>query len=127
MSQPASGSPSLALISSNNNFLLNSIFANSPDHAKSGEPTIIVSPADAATFKLTDATLVKVSNDRGQFVARLAVKDEVRAGVAVTSKGLWAKHNRGNNVNATIMERDSDMGQGAVFHDNKVRIEPWSM
>ena len=114
----------LALISSNNNFLLNSMFANSPDHAKSGEPTLIVSPADAVSFELTDATLVKVWNERGEFIARLAIKDEVRPGVAVTSKGLWAKHHGDSGVNATIMERDSDMGQGAVFHDNRIRIQP---
>jgi hypothetical protein len=30
------------------------------------------------------------------------------------------------NVNATVDERDSDMGGGAVFHDNRVEIEATS-
>jgi len=29
----------------------------------------------------------------------------------------------GATVNATVDERDSDMGGGAVFHDNRVEIE----
>jgi hypothetical protein len=28
-----------------------------------------------------------------------------------------------NDINATVDERDSDMGGGAVFHDNRVEIE----
>jgi len=115
---------SVALVSSVNNFLLNSMFANSPDHARSGEPVIIVSPADAELFKLGDAAMVRVWNERGEFCARLAIKDDVRTGVAVISKGLWAKHHGGSGVNATVMERDSDMGQGAVFNDNRVCLSP---
>ena len=38
------------------------------------------------------------------------------------------------DVNATVAERDSDMGRGAVYHDNRVTIRslgraesrPWS-
>ena len=29
-----------------------------------------------------------------------------------------------SNVNVTVDERDTDMGGGAVFHDNRVDIEP---
>jgi len=31
-----------------------------------------------------------------------------------------------SNVNVTVDERDTDMGGGAVFHDNRVNIEPSS-
>jgi len=114
----------VALIAVANNFLLNSMFANSPDHAKAGEPLIVVSPTDAASFGLADNAMIKVWNARGEFIARLAIREDVRPGVAMTSKGLWAKHHGGHNVNVTVMERDSDMGQGAVFHDNRVRLSP---
>jgi hypothetical protein len=30
---------------------------------------------------------------------------------------------QGATVNATVDERDSDMGGGAVFHDNRVEVE----
>ncbi|MEM7117006.1 MAG: molybdopterin-dependent oxidoreductase [Chloroflexota bacterium] len=114
---------SFALVSPANNFLLNSMFANSPDHARSGEPTIIIHADDAAQWNLQHNTLVHVHNERGGFTACLHIGPEARRGVAVTSKGLWAKHNQGSSVNATTAERDSDMGRGAVYHDNRVWIE----
>ena len=47
-----------------------------------------------------------------------------RQGVAHTPKGLWPKFNGGKSINATVAERDADMGRGAVFHDNRVFISP---
>ena len=115
-------SGTLALLSPANNFLLNSMFANSPDHARSGNPTIIICPQDAVALQLEDNSPVRVWNERGEFTALLRVKPEVRPGVAVTSKGLWAKHHGGSSVNATVKEQDSDMGRGAIFHDNRIQI-----
>jgi hypothetical protein len=44
--------------------------------------------------------------------------------VAAASKGYWPKRVAGAaNANATVAERDSDMGGGAVFHDNRVEVE----
>jgi hypothetical protein len=46
----------------------------------------------------------------------------VRRGVAATTKGRWPGLVKGGaTVNATVDERDSDMG-GAVYHDNRVEI-----
>jgi len=64
-----------------------------------------------------------VFNDRGAFVARVEVTDRVRPGVIRTTKGRWPRFAPdGNNVNTTVDERDSDMGGGAVFHDNRVDV-----
>jgi len=49
----------VALLAVANNFLLNSMFANSPDHTKAGEPLIVVSPVDAASFELTDNSMME--------------------------------------------------------------------
>ena len=39
-------------------------------------------------------------------------------------KGQWPRLVKGGaTVNATVDERVSDMGGGAVFHDNRVEIE----
>ncbi|MCU1645144.1 MAG: molybdopterin oxidoreductase, partial [Nocardia sp.] len=61
---------------------------------------------------------------RGSFEAIAELSDRVRPGVAATPKGRWAKLSGGATVNATIPERDSDFGGGAVFHDNRVQITP---
>ena len=63
-------------------------------------------------------------NERGEFIALVEVSDRVRRGVVASTKGHWLKHVRGGaNVNATVEERDADMGRGAVFHDNRVEVE----
>ena len=36
---------------------------------------------------------------------------------------MAAPGGRRSRVNATVDERDADMGGGAVFHDNRVEIE----
>ena len=54
----------------------------------------------------------------------MIVSDRVPAGVTAGIKGFWPKRvGGGANANATVAERDSDMGGGAVFHDNRVEVE----
>jgi anaerobic selenocysteine-containing dehydrogenase len=52
------------------------------------------------------------------------VTPRVRPGVVASTKGRWPRLLKdGATVNATVDERDADMGGGAVFHDNRVEIE----
>jgi len=52
------------------------------------------------------------------------VSDRVRPGVVASPKGRWPRDSKhGATVNATVDERDSDMGSGAIYHDNRVRVE----
>ena len=67
---------------------------------------------------------MRVANARGSFVAVADVTDRVRAGVVASTKGRWPGASReGTTINATVDERDSDMGGGAVYHDNRVQVE----
>lgn len=116
---------SLALISPANHYFLNSIFSNVPaQQQRAGSPRVEIHPADAASRGITGGDEVRISNRRGAFYAIAEVTDRVRPGVVASTKGWWraqAKH--GATVNATVEERDSDMGGGAVYHDNRVRVE----
>jgi hypothetical protein len=48
----------------------------------------------------------------------------VPPGIAGGAKGHWPKLNPGGaSIAAMVMERDADMGRGAVFHDNRVEVE----
>jgi len=116
------GDGSLVLLSPASNLLLNSLFSNSPDHGKAGSPTVLLHPDDAASRDLREKMLVRVWNKRGSFQAQCAISAEVRLGVALSYKGYWPKLYGGSNVNATVEERDSDMGQGAIYHDNRVFV-----
>jgi anaerobic selenocysteine-containing dehydrogenase len=115
----------LALIAGADHYFLNSVFANVPAQTqRSGLPTIRVHPDDAAARRLDSGSEARVFNDRGAFVALVEVSLRVRPGVVVSTKGRWPGRSKDNaNVNATVDERDSDMGGGAVFHDNRVEVE----
>jgi anaerobic selenocysteine-containing dehydrogenase len=115
----------LALITPADHHFLNSIFANVPDQLRrSGPPVVVIHPADAGARHIAEGALVRVFNARGSFDAAAAISDRVRPGVVASPKGRWPGLTGGANVNATVDERDSDMGGGAVFHDNRVEIQP---
>jgi anaerobic selenocysteine-containing dehydrogenase len=119
----------LALIAPASHWFLNTMFANKPDlMRRAGGPRIELHPDDAAARGLHDGDDARVFNARGSFLATVEVGDRVRPGVIASTKGHWLKHLRGGaNVNATVEERDSDMGGGAVFHDNRVQVERTSV
>ncbi|MEV6770227.1 molybdopterin-dependent oxidoreductase [Nocardia sp. NPDC051030] len=122
---PADPGDGLVLISSASHYFLNTNFGNNPELLRrSGDPRITIHPDDAAARGITDGASVTVHNDRGSFQATVEVSDQVRPGVAATTKGRWAKLSGGATVNATVAERDSDFGGGAVFHDNRVYLTP---
>ncbi|MGW5109082.1 molybdopterin-containing oxidoreductase family protein [Nocardia sp. NPDC004123] len=122
---PADPGDGLVLISAASHYFLNTSFGIDPElRRRAGEPTVTLHPGDAAARGIADGDPVTVRNDRGSFEAVAEVSDRVRPGVAATTKGRWAKHSGGATVNATVAERDSDFGGGAVFHDNRVSITP---
>jgi len=114
----------LALIAPASHYLLNSMFANVPElERRQGAPAIVLHPADAEARGLREGDVARVYNERGEFRALVRVSDAVRPGVVAASKGFWPKRVPGAaNANATVAERDSDMGGGAVFHDNRVEV-----
>jgi len=86
--------------------------------------TLTIHPDDAAPRGIESGDEVRAANERGSFLAVAEVSDRVRPGVVATTKGRWpAFEKEGATVNATVDERDSDMGGGAVFHDNRVQVE----
>jgi anaerobic selenocysteine-containing dehydrogenase len=113
----------LALIAPAAHYFLNHTFANVRELAvRQGAPAITLHPADAEPRGLKDGDLARVHNDRGEYRATVRISDRVRRGVVEGRKGYWPKLSGGANPNATVAERDSDMGGGAVFHDNRVEV-----
>jgi len=115
----------LALVTPANHYFLNSIFANSPKQLeRSGVPTLLIHPADAAPLQIAPGDEVRVANARGACFAVADVSDRIRPGVVASTKGRWPGCSKqGATINATVEDRDSDMGSGAVYHDNRVRVE----
>jgi anaerobic selenocysteine-containing dehydrogenase len=119
------GDAPLSLIAPASHWFLNSMFANKPDLMKrAGEPRVELNVDDAIERGIETGDEVRVFNARGSFLATAVISDRVRSGVIAATKGYWLKHVRGGaNVNATVEERDADMGGGAIFHDNRVEVE----
>jgi anaerobic selenocysteine-containing dehydrogenase len=115
----------LALVTPANHYFLNSIFANvTSQQRRAGVATLAIHPDDAASRGIAAGDEVRVANERGAFFAVADVSDRVRPGVVATTKGRWPGDSKqGATANATVDERDSDMGGGAVFHDNRVRVD----
>ena len=115
----------LALVTPADHYFLNSIFANvALQQRRSGVPTLVIHPDDAGPRRIAAGDEVRVANARGSFLAVADVSDRVRPGVVASTKGRWPGHcKEGATVNATVDERESDMGGGAVYHDNRVRVD----
>jgi anaerobic selenocysteine-containing dehydrogenase len=112
----------LALIAGADHYFLNSVFANvTAQTRRSGPGTIRVHPEEQAPGPRVRLR-GRVFNDRGAFVAPWRCAGP--SGTGRQPKGRWPGLSKdGATVNATVDERDSDMGGGAVFHDNRVEIE----
>jgi anaerobic selenocysteine-containing dehydrogenase len=121
----AAGDYPLSLLTPANHYFLNSIFANVPrQQRRAGETMILINPDDAVALGVTSGVSVCVRNARGAFVAKACVTDSVREGVVASTKGRWPSSvPLGATVNATVDDSDADMGSGALYHDNRVRID----
>ncbi len=116
----AGGRGGYDLVAAASDWHVNSVFAGTDRTlARTDRPVVMVNPDDAVRDGLGAAKTVEVFNERGSFMATVKVDPSVRAGLAVTTKGWW-----GMGVNNTVAERHSDMGRGAVYHDNHVDIRP---
>jgi anaerobic selenocysteine-containing dehydrogenase len=116
----------LVLMAPAGRFFLNSTFGSIDWHRrKMGPIEVHLHPEDADARGLAAGDGVRVFNDRGSFLAQVAVDDATRPGVAFMYKSHWPKLVEGGaNANATTPERDADMGGAPTFHDNRVQIEP---
>src|SRR5262249_2252488 len=115
----------LSLVTPANHYFLNSIFANvARQQERAGAATLVIHPDDAAPRGIAPGDEVRVANARGSFLAVAEVSDRVRPGVVASTKGRWPRYAKdGATVNATVDDRLSDMGGGAVYHDNRVRVD----
>ncbi len=89
-----------------------------------GQVPVVLNPEDARSRGIGDGDRVRIANDLGEVICRAKVDGEVRPGVAVLPKGLWA-HNceNGSTSNALSPDTLTDIAGGACFNDARVEIE----
>ena len=80
-----------------------------------------VSPADALTRGIRGGERVRVFNDRGSLEVRSRLDFGLRAGCVSLTNGWWLTD--GAAVNVLSAGRETDLGHGAAFHENRVEVE----
>ncbi len=110
----------LALISPSNSKMISSTMGefNYP------ELFVTLNPADAASRRILEGSLVRVFNELGEVVCRANLSERLRAGVAAIPKGAWRKSSRnGQTSNALSPAHVNVVAGGACYNDARVQVE----
>jgi anaerobic selenocysteine-containing dehydrogenase len=116
----------LAMISPPARNFLNSTFVNVRSLRDiEGEPLLELHAQDAAARGIAQGAVVRVFNDRGEYVCRARISDRARPGV-VHGLGVWWRKLglAGTNVNQLTSQRLTDLGRAPVFYDCLVDVQP---
>ena len=114
----------LAMISPPARHFLNSTFVNVASlRAAEREPLLEMHPADAAPRGITSGAVLRVFNDRGEYICKAALNERARPGV-VNGLGIWWRKlsMAGTNVNELTHQRLTDIGRAPVFYDCLVEV-----
>jgi len=84
-------------------------------------PTVELASSDAQKKKIKNGDLVRVFNQRGEVILTAKINYSLLEGCLVIYNGLWISE--GVGVNFLSAPRETDMGYGAAFHDNRVNVE----
>ena len=116
----------LTLISSPAHQFLNTSFVNVATLRRAAkEPECVMHPDDAGLRGVASGQMVEIANDRGAFHAVVRVTDGIRPGVIWAPSIWWAKLSSDHrNPNDTTSQRLTDLGEGPVFYDNLVEVNP---
>ena len=116
----------LNIISPKSHGFLNSQYANeSIQQLRQGEQLVVMNVADALAYGIENGQMVRVSNDRGEFVGRAKVGEDIIKGVISASLGYWPGLSlSGSAVNCISSDRNANMGMAPTYSDNLVKVEP---
>jgi anaerobic selenocysteine-containing dehydrogenase len=116
----------LAMISPPARNFLNSTFVNMRSLRDiEREPLLEIHPSDAAVRNIATGSTVRVFNERGEYHCKATVSERARPGV-VNGLGIWWRKIglAGTNVNQLTSQRLTDLGNGPVFYDCLVDVQP---
>jgi len=90
--------------------------------ALSPAPELLINPDDALERGIGDGARARVFNDRGELTVEVTFDHGIKRGCVSMTNGWWIS--QGGTVNFLSLGRETDMGHGAAFHDNRVDVEP---
>jgi anaerobic selenocysteine-containing dehydrogenase len=115
----------LAMISPPARNFLNSSFVNVKSLRDiEGEPILEMHESDALARGIADAEMVRVFNDRGNYMCRCVISRRARPGV-VNGLGVWWRKlgAEGTNVNELTHQQLTDIGRAPSFYDCLVEVQ----
>ncbi|MDB5932210.1 MAG: molybdopterin oxidoreductase [Polaromonas sp.] len=115
----------LGMISPPARNFLNSSFVNVKSlRDMEGEPLLEMHAEDAAARGIASGSIVRVFNERGEYLVKAEVSPRARPGV-VNGMGIWWRKMGlgGTNVNQLTSQRLTDLGRGPVFYDCLVEVQ----
>ena len=87
----------------------------------SPEPFVTLHPDDATIRGIKDGDNLKIYNDRGYIKTKAKLDYSIKKGCVAMTNGWWIQE--GGTTNFLSKGRETDMGYGTAFHDNKVEIK----
>lgn len=114
----------LAMISPPARNFLNSTFVNVKSLRDiEGEPLVEMHADDAGARGIADGQVVRIFNDRGEYVCKARVSERARPGV-VNGLGIWWRKLglTGTNVNELTHQKLTDIGRAPAFYDCLVEV-----
>lgn len=114
----------LSMVSPKSHAFLSSTFSNLPRQKKyQGAQAVMMHPSDASERKIEDGQKVRITNNRGSFLAEAKVTEEVQPGVVFSPVGHWRHGTEGDaTVQAILPSTLADMGGAPTFSDTLVEI-----
>ncbi|HKI83411.1 MAG TPA: molybdopterin-dependent oxidoreductase [Candidatus Krumholzibacteria bacterium] len=84
-------------------------------------PFLQMHPLDARKRGITEGSKVRVYNRRGNLELPVRFDAGLKEGCVCMTNGWWISE--GGTVNFLSRGRETDMGHGAAFHENRVEVE----
>jgi anaerobic selenocysteine-containing dehydrogenase len=86
-------------------------------------PAALISADDSEKAGISNGSRIRIFNENGSIITTARVSARVPDGIVVLHNGIWMKEGGGGN--RLISGRETDMGYGAAFHDNRVQVEKY--
>jgi len=114
----------LQLMTPKSHAFLNSQYANEDYKLRTQrEQFVLIHPHDANARQINDGELVRIFNERGEFLADARVTDAALPGTLIATFGYWRSRNRGGGaVNALTEARIGGFAGTPFYNDARVEI-----
>ena len=112
----------LKLITPPDDRLLNSTFG---EMHRDRTGRVLIHPEDAKRYGIVDGSDICLLNFRGRAARKAVVTGKTQKGLLVAEGIYWpTQRGNGGGINDLVSQQVSDVGEGPLFHESRVRIEP---